>query len=101
MTARAVAVQGVGSPPLAVAVQGFRGALLLAPLLAIHILASARSFTTAGTVRRFMVPAEVRGVLMLADPTPPDAVFGGNIFIPDELRFVRVSDEVRHILIPA
>lgn len=101
MTARAVAVQGIGSPPLAVASQGFVGALTLVPVMLVRVRDEVRRLTTANSVRRVMVPQEVRGVLILAEPTPPAAEFRGTVRVADDPRRVTVAGDARLVLIPA
>jgi hypothetical protein len=100
VTARAVAVQGIGSPPLGVATQGFVGALTLVPIMAVRVRPETRRFTTADSVRRVIVTEEVRGVLILAEATPPSAEFRGTVQIPDETRRVTVGGDARLVLIP-
>lgn len=100
MTARAIAVQGVGSPPMALATHGFRGVAIIVPGFVIWVREEVRSITVSGGVRRVLIPEEARVILIPPDLPPTDLGVIGVISIPAEVSSIRVLDDPRLILIP-
>lgn len=102
MSPRAVALQGVGSPPLAIASQGFVGAFIYVPLLAILVLAEFRGITLGSArFRTVRIPSEARGIRIPADPELGSETFGGGILVRAEPRHVTVAGDFRLILMPS
>lgn len=100
MTLRSIAVQGIGSPPLAVATQGFRGAITILPGVVIWIRQEVQRFAWAGAVRRIEVPDFVRAILIPQDPAIPGPSFSGSLLIMAEPTDIRVLDDPRLVLMP-